>query len=299
MTDLIAPIVGDADLPPLTTETTESKTDVAAPLRTQKHAVADQPSPPKKRRSLLRRTIRFALFLAVAGGLAAAVVVAAPVVNERIIQPVETNTADTAALESAVGDVSSRLDAVEAEAATLRSDLDTVADDVTSMGETVGTNTTRLDDVDTLIADQSGRLDDLDALAVTLGDEIGAAQSATAREIEFLKSTELLSRARLFLYQANYGLAAQDVQAARDLLAGLQASELEDGPVASSTLTDALARVDLVLAALPGRPVAASDDLDIAWRLLLDEPLSPLVAGAAEPVTPAGQAEGLTIPDNS
>ncbi len=212
-------------------------------------------------------------------GLVAAVIYVAPIINDRIIQPVETNTADTAALQASVEEAGARLDLLETEAAALRADLGVVS-------RAAASNSTRLDDIDTLIADQTTRLDDLDELAATLGTEIDAAESATALEIDFLKSTELLSRARLFLYQANYGLATQDVQGARDLLARLQAAQGNDGPVGNAILADALSRIDLVLAALPNRPVAASDDLDIAWRLLLDEPLSPLVATNTAPVAP-------------
>ena len=42
------------------------------------------------------------------------------------------------------------------------------------------------------------------------------------RQVNLLKSMELLSRARLFMYQSNFGLAEQDVQIARNVLATVQ-----------------------------------------------------------------------------
>ncbi len=304
MTDLIDPIT-DAEPPPVEDESTVTDADLDSKAPSDDDAslpdsqsTPDPLTPPK--RGLVRRLIRFALFVGVLVGLVAAVIYVAPIVNDRVIQPVETNTADTAELQTAVDNASARIDELETQSASLGAELDAVSATVDGNSETTASLVTRVDDIDALLAAQTTRIDDLDDLAATLGEELETAQSATALEIEFLKSTELLSRARLFLYQANYGLAAQDVQSARDLLAALQANQGDDGPVAPTTLTDALVRIDLVLAALPGRPVAASDDLDIAWRLLLDEPLSPLVASAAAPPTAPGEAgiDPIVPPEN-
>jgi hypothetical protein len=93
-----------------------------------------------------------------------------------------------------------------------------------------------------------------------------------------LKTMELLSRARLSLYQSNFGLARQDVQIARDLLATVQ----PDAPESlAEDLNAVVLRLDMTLSNLPDFPVAASDDLDIAWQILL--------AGLPE-VTPTASA---------
>ena len=74
------------------------------------------------------------------------------------------------------------------------------------------------------------------------------------------------SRLALSMYQSNFGLARQDVEIARDLLATIQ----PDAPQKLETQLDAvLMRLDLTLSNLPDFPVAASDDLDIAWQILL------------------------------
>jgi hypothetical protein len=68
------------------------------------------------------------------------------------------------------------------------------------------------------------------------------------------------------MYQSNFGLARQDIQIARDLLANVQ----KDAPKAlASDLNEVVRRLDLVLSDLPNFPVAASDDLNIAWQILL------------------------------
>ncbi len=273
------------------TSSSDSDPDELAP----QEVAPDTGAPPPAKRGIVRRLVRYTLVLGVLAGLVAATIYAAPIINDRIIQPVETNTADTAALQTSVDDASTRIDLLETEAAALRADLDTVNDDLTIVSDTATSNTARLDDIDTLIADQTTRLDDLDDLAATLGTELEVETSSIALEIDFLRSTELLSRARLFLYQANYGLAEQDVQAAYDLLTPLLATHGDDGPVDTATLASALSRIDLVLAALPDRPVAASDDLDIAWRLLLDEPLSPLLASTNPAGAPVDETPPTTL----
>jgi hypothetical protein len=77
---------------------------------------------------------------------------------------------------------------------------------------------------------------------------------------------ELLSRSRLYMYQSNFGLAKQDAQSAHDLIATIR-SEAPD--TLSAELDAVLLRLDLALTNLPDFPVTASNDLDIAWQLLL------------------------------
>jgi hypothetical protein len=84
------------------------------------------------------------------------------------------------------------------------------------------------------------------------------------------------------MYQSNFGLARQDVQIARDLLATVQPDAPE--PLAKDLEAVAL-RLDMTLSNLPDFPVAASDDLDIAWQILLtglpETTLTPTLAGPA------------------
>jgi hypothetical protein len=95
---------------------------------------------------------------------------------------------------------------------------------------------------------------------------------------------ELLSRARLFMYQSNFGLAEQDVQIARDVLVTVQ----RDAPDSlAEDLETVLLHLELALSNLPNFPVAASDDLDIAWQILLTGS-APTPTSAAGMPTPSG-----------
>jgi hypothetical protein len=91
----------------------------------------------------------------------------------------------------------------------------------------------------------------------------------------------------LFLYQANYGLAAQDLMSARTILAGLEGTTIGDAAIEETVF-----RLDLAIGALPGRPVAASDDLDIAWQALLGEHAQP----TPTPTVPEAPTTTSTIP---
>jgi hypothetical protein len=102
---------------------------------------------------------------------------------------------------------------------------------------------------------------------------------------------ELLSRARLFLYQSNFGLARSDIQAARNVLAGMQPTAPESK---QTDLTEALFRLDLAIKNLPEFPVAASDDLDIAWQILMDG--YPVMSTATLTALPTASPEGTATP---
>ena len=161
-----------------------------------------------------------------------------PVVYDRYLAPVQTNTADVVALRSQVADLQGQVD-------------DLVAADSAT---------------DARLASIDGRLAELDAMDATLASNDAATAAEIARQVQLLKGMELMSRARLFMFQANYGLAEQDVQAARDILAGVGDGASSDE---AASITVAVVRLDRVLTALPNFPVAARDDLDIAWLALL------------------------------
>ena len=110
---------------------------------------------------------------------------------------------------------------------------------------------------------------------------IAANQDSVGRQVSMLRSMELLSRARLFLFEADYGLARRDVEAARNILAAVPAIEGD-----AEVLTETVFRLDRTLANLPDRPVVASNDLDIAWAVLLGQiPPAPPAVEETPPTT--------------
>lgn len=102
------------------------------------------------------------------------------------------------------------------------------------------------------------------------------------RQFGLLRSMKLLSRARLFLFQSNFGLAEQDVQIARDLLSEIAADYPETD---AALMNEVIFRLDRTLDQLPEWPVTAADDLDIAWSVLLGDTQPPGTPAEENPDT--------------
>ena len=200
-----------------------------------------------------------------------------PVVYDRYIRPVETNTADLSTLEQQLGDATARIAELEADSAALSAAQSDTSTRVGELARSIDEHTSRLETLDAVAADLTAASDELSA--------------AFDSELGLLRSMELLSRARLFLYQANYGLAAQDLTTARTILADLDSSS-------NAAIEEAIFRLDLAIGVLPSRPVAASDDLDIAWQALLGEYAqpTPTTTTAPAPTSPTTIPTTTTIP---
>jgi len=227
---------------------------------------AAPPPPQSTGPSLGQRIGRFVRFLftlllilLLLGGIGAGLYFGLPFVYEKYVLPVQQNTAQLAGLqtqqaqsEQAIADLQSKLSAVEAaqtEQASSLSDLGA-----------------RVSDLEKEIAAHTQTLAALDEMQKQLAEQGETANAELNRQVDLLRAMELLSRARLFMYQSNFGLAKVDVQTARDILADVQPTAPE--PLAAE-LKEVLLRLDLTLSNLPSFPVAASDDLDIAWQVLL------------------------------
>lgn len=252
-----------------------------------------EPGPGRTRRFFrtLWKVTKRLLILAIIAGIGLAVYFGWPEVQSRYLDPITSNSqgvsdlenqsvqleARIALLEQQVVDlvgasegIPARLDDLEAsslEAAEATADLG-------SQLEALERRLDRLaDEVDGIAADQSA-----------LQAEVAGVTADMAAQVELLKAMELLSRARLFVYQANYGLAEQDVVTAIGILGALEPATLADG-----VLSETLFRLDRVVTSLPTRPALAADDLDIAWQVLLDnEPVVAEVTTPAEEAPPEG-----------
>jgi hypothetical protein len=208
-------------------------------------------APRGRARALLRLLLRVTVALAVVVGVAAGIYVGWPVVQERYIAPIQANTAD--------------LDAMRARQAELQRQVDALVASQAELDARVGS-------IDELLAEHDRRLSTLDTMTEALESTDSTAAVETARQIRLLKAMELMSRARLFMYQSNFGLAEQDVQSAHGILIALVqgGSGLE-----GASITVAADRLARALAALPDFPVAASADLDIAWQAMLGDVPTP------------------------
>jgi hypothetical protein len=235
-------------------------------------------------RRFVLAVLRLILIVMLIGGCGALIYYGAPFVYENFIRPVEQNT-------SQINELTLRQSQLEFEVMDLQTQLATLEAGQTAQSDSLAESASV---IQTLAAAQTAQNERLAALE-NADAERSDALADLAYQSSLLKGMELLSRARLFLYQSNFGLARSDVQAARDLLAKMQTTAPESK---QKDLSEAIFRLDLALKNLPDFPVAASDDLDIAWQILLEGyPIAPTATPTPLPTaTPAETRTPLPAP---
>lgn len=263
--------------------TLEVADEVAAPAdkgkspKGKSSKTATEPAPAPKRGFFRRMwtAIKVLLGLAVIAVVAGAIYLGIPELNDRVLNPLSDNTARLSAvteevaasgatiaeLDTAIAGLDARVAELAAAEAVVPDRLLSLETGLADVVETQAQFDDRMGSIESAIDGHTRQIDTLDELQATLSADVAAGSIELATQVTTLRTMELLSRARLFLYQANYGLAEQDVAAARALIA------------TDTALGEEVAfRLDRVIDGLPERPVTAADDLDIAWQLLLSPP---------------------------
>ena len=252
--------------------------------------------------------LRTLLVLFIIAGLIAAIYYGAPYLYNKFILPVENNTsrlsefegkqaAEMNQLADQVNDLKVRLADLEIRQTENAQAVAEIQGQVDALETAVDTHTETLEQLESVQAN----LDKLTATSTEYQAMLVGENSALAelqRQVTLSRTIELLSRARLYLSQSNFGLAEQDVQAARDLLIALQT---EIPTEKSAALQGVIARLDFALGNLPAFPVVAVDDVDIAWQLLVNGlPDTPIETLTPEPVinapAPAANATPTATP---
>jgi predicted nucleic acid-binding Zn-ribbon protein len=164
-----------------------------------------------------------------------------------------------------IGELNARLDSQEGASQELASTLEAAqaADEKRFNAASTG-----MDQLDKKLADLSDELDRTNQDLQDIADEFHATNTpvaALARELQLVKAMEILTRSRISLISNNVGLAREDIQSGRNMLAALLPQVPSDQV---ESLTAIVARLDLALGNLPDSPVLAADDLEIAWQLL-------------------------------
>ena len=189
--------------------------------------------------TFLRALFRLILVVLLMGGVGAAIYFGLPLLRERFIAPVEQNTRRVAELENEVADLKIQL----------------------------GEINQHMDGMNTSIEAHTASLEKLTSVQLALETQLTENNDESLlklkQEVMMTRALDMLARARLYLAQSNFGLAREDVQSARDVLAELQTGTEDD------VLAQAIARLDLTLSNLPSFPVVASGDLEIAWQILM------------------------------
>ena len=240
-----APRDGRADVPPI--------------LPPPPRRASSGPSFGERVGNFFRFLFRLVLLLIALAVIGVALYYLIPQFYQSFVRPVEQNTAHVRALQSWQQQTVQDLADLQTKLQTLENVQNKHDRSLTELDQ-------RLSDIETEIAARTESLATLEQMQTELQKQNETVSVELERQINLLKVMELLSRARLFMYQSNFGLAREDVQIARDLLATVR----PDAPKSLGDELDAVVlRLDLTLSNLPDFPVAASDDLDIAWQILL------------------------------
>jgi hypothetical protein len=190
----------------------------------------------------VRALFRLIATVLVIGGIGAAIYFGVPFINNNIVVPIQKNT--------------SQIRQLEVELAALQADLDETSTRVGELERNIEAHTTSITKLEVM---QS-------TLEQEISNQNNSVMVALKREMMLTRSIETVARGRLFLSQSNFGLARDDVQAARDILVEL----LIDAPAYQvNSINQIILRLDFALSNLPAFPVIAVDDVDIAWQLLM------------------------------
>ncbi|HSO11184.1 MAG TPA: helix-hairpin-helix domain-containing protein [Anaerolineales bacterium] len=186
-----------------------------------------------------RALLRLILIVLVIGGIGAVIYYGVPFVNEKFVAPVEQNAVR-------VGELEKEVESLQAQLIEINSHIDGIE-------QSMEAHTASLE---TLTEMQT-------ALEAQLENNNDRALIELKHEVMITRVLDMLARARLYLAQSNFGLAKEDVQSARDLLAELQSASDDEA------LSRAITRLDMALGNLPEFPVVASGDLEIAWQIMM------------------------------
>lgn len=226
------------------------------------------------RKNTINRVITWVVVLIVlAGAVFAAIKWGIPFVYDRYIKPVESNAASITGLADQQKAEIARMD-----------------EEIKALQERATTLEGRADSVDQSLAAYEASLTQLENMQEMLDNNFSTHKTEMLTEfsnqLAMTRGIELVSRSRLYLSESNFGLAKDDLNAARDLLYTL----LETIPANQvGALKTVINRIDMAIEKLPAYPVVASNDVDTAWQYLVDglpnvpqEAVTPVVLPATD-----------------
>lgn len=216
--------------------------------------------------------LRLAVVLVVGTMIAIGAYFGLPRAYRNLVEPAQVNTSRIAALET-------ELDLARTDTSSLREQsgerLAELEAALAEQGESLATAQAQLEaasiDQDKAMEAVTDQIGTVRRALSDLTDQVDAALSDFGQPEQDLRQDLMINRvmlhlvrARLGLLENNVGLAAEEAGRARDLLVETD----PDGELKS--VQDAIARIDLALEAMKSTPFVAGDDLEIAWKLLVE-----------------------------
>lgn len=248
--------------------------------------------------AFIRFLVRLLAILILIGLLAAGVYYGLPALYRQYVQPLQAKVTQLASTQAAqeqnnqqltqrIDDLQSRVGKLETQSDTDKQNLSSLQ---TGLENVQSTQQANFGAAEGIQATASVQIEDINTSMNALSTQVAGVSTSVARsnrefqsvterlqtadtpvaelsnELQLVKAMELLTRSRISLVSNNLGLAQQDIGAARDLLTALKPQVPPYQVVALDAITS---RLDTAYGNLPDSPVLAADDLEIAWRLLL------------------------------
>ena len=254
--------------------------------------------------AFLRGLLRLLMILIVIGLIAAGLYYTLPIVYRELVLPVRETSArldglstqmagDRGTLDDQLKSIQTRINQLETENAAANSSAADLKSGIDSLRKDQAALQTSLDRLDQLEKELKGyeTVTSYNATQVaTLEESLrapGGQIVSLKREVQTLKAMNLLTRAQVNLAQNNFGLAKDDVLAARSVLLALR----DTTPAADQPAVDAwIARLDLSLANLLTFPIVASNDLEAAYQLIAAGLMPPAPTPGPLEITPTSTA---------
>ena len=149
--------------------------------------------------------------------------------------------------------------------AALQAELDGIGEVLDDQASKISRLTILSNQLEAITADLDETIARVELLEVTLS-EVEFPAVEFRRQVRMISAMTMITKARLWLIQDNLGQAAEEISAARELLA----NSMVDTNVVDDEITQIIERLDLALADVRTMPIVAADELEIAWKLLVE-----------------------------
>ena len=282
-----------------------------------------QPTVGERVANFCKILLRLGLVLVIGIALGVGVYFGIPLLYNRFILPIQENTIHIANLEALheqdknqltqrLDDLQARLEALAVQndqdketISELKAQLAKAQSAGNSFQKAQDTNLDRLEALQSSLDKVTATLEAMDksvtGLEQAFDRQLGDIQTmqealtgqdtpvaALHRELQMVKTMELLTRSRIFLLNKDNGLALVDIQAARDLLIELQTGMQ---PSQAEAIQEIVSRLNLAIANLATVPSLAEQDLEVAWQLLMRGIPSEVSLEATASITTPGTIE--------
>lgn len=180
---------------------------------------------------------------------------------------------DKAIAKKQMGQIGERLAEIEGQLtehgetlAILLVETDIVRDELEDQGDRIDRLRNIADQVESLSSDLNSVIEKVEALETTLSD-VDLPTQQISLQLRMIRAMTVLCKARLWLAEDNLGLAAEEIKIARDLLTSMPEV---DSAIEEELLGQIVERLNLALADVRTFPIVAADELEVAWKLMLE-----------------------------